>query len=514
MSKIRRDLTGLETAPREPDPLSAFFFALEGLSEMVVITDLEHKIVYVNAACTDLLGYNPEELMGLKANKYFEGIPGNPIDLAGLIAAEASDGFWEGEIFNRRKDGDLITINLKLTPLADSSGQVLGYVGISENITERKLMEEELINARKLESMGTLAGGIAHDFNNILAAILGNVSYARIYAEEGSELYKPLVEAEAACLRAQGLTHQLLTFSRGGKPVKEVIRVGELLKEVTGFATHGSNVSCRFDISRDLWPVEADRGQIDQVISNLVINAVQAMPEGGEIEVRAGNVELKKGAVPSIEGGRFVKVEVADKGVGIPKEYIEKIFDPYFTTKQRGSGLGLASVYSIVRNHSGAIRAVSEPGKGTTFIIYVPASKEEPQEKKMKEDIILGEGRVLLLDDEEMIRKVAARLIEQLGYEVETAVDGEEAVEKYREARESGRPFVAVILDLTVKGGMGGEEALERLKEIDPEVKAIVSSGYSIDSVMADYERAGFAGMIAKPYSLAGISRILSAQMK
>jgi PAS domain S-box-containing protein len=941
LSKLRRDLTGPETTPREPDPLFAFFFALEGLSEMVVVTDLDHKIVYVNAACRDLLGYDPEELMGLKADKYFEGIPGNPPDLAGKIAAEASGGLWEGEIFNRRKDGDLITINLKLTPLADSSGKVLGYVGISENITkrkqaektlraseerfrrlfsesmdvnlvidaatgvileasrteatilgykngclkgkhfnillpsaseisdeellecihvsgsvfesqdilradgtlcpmdmtatiipwgsgksilatlrditerkkaeearalhlcflenmerverairqatdveemmsdvlqatleifeadrawllypcdpdaeswsvpmestrseypgafvlgedipmlpeaaeimrealdkdevitvdsqssaapketdrrfstlsqmymavhpqtgnpwifglhqcsyhrdwtdgekylfreighrigdalsrllalrdlreseakyrrlaenspavvfqfkmtpegavtfpyinetaksfagvtaedvmrdssrlismihpydleefrervvksaesiepyhqifrllkdgkmiwvearsspeamadgsilwdgvfiditERKLMEEEILKARKLESLGTLAGGIAHDFNNILAAILGNVSYARIYAEEGSELYKPLVEAEAACLRAQGLTQQLLTFSRGGKPVKDAIRIGELLKETTEFSLHGSNVSCRFKIARDLWPIEADRGQIGQVINNLIINADQAMPEGGEMEVRAENVEIKKGVMPSLEAGRYVKVEVEDEGVGIPVEHLEKIFDPYFTTKQKGSGLGLASIYSIVINHSGAILAVSEPGKGSTFIFHLPASKEEPKEKKVIEDIISGEGRVLLMDDEDIIRDMAVRLFAKLGYEVETAVDGKEAVEKYREARIAGHPFGVVILDLTVKGGMGGEEALERLKEIDPEVKAIVSSGYSIDSVLSDYQAAGFSGMIAKPYSLSKISRVLRAQMK
>ena len=634
LSKIRRDLTGLEAAPREPDPLSAFFFAMEGLSEMVVITDLAHKIVYVNAACANLLGYNPEELMGMKADKYFEGIPGNPPDLAGMISAAASGGFWQGEIFNRRKDGDLITINLKLTPLADSSGQVLGYVGISENITkrkqaeealreseaqnrailnaqpdlmflqsrdgifldyhasctdtlyvppeqflgkrmqdifpeelstlfldlieqvlatgkmrnheymlpiagqsqyfeirivpcgddkilsiirditDRKRMEKEILKSRKLESLGTLAGGIAHDFNNILTAILGNVSYARVYAEEGSELYKPIVEAEAGCLRARGLTKQLLTFSRGGEPVKKVIRIGELLKESTEFALHGSNVICRFEIALNLWPVEADRGQLDQVISNLVINSDQSLAAGGKMHMRAENVELEKGDLSSLEAGRYVKIEVEDEGVGILAEHLEKIFDPYFTTKQKGSGLGLASAYSIVINHSGALRAVSEPGKGSTFIIYLPASKEEPQEKKVSEDIILGEGRVLLMDDEAEIRQMAARLIGKLGYEVETAADGQEAIEKYRKSRSAGRPFGVVILDLTVKGGMGGEKALDRLKEIDPEVKAIVSSGYSIDSVMSHYRYTGFAGMIAKPYSLSDISRILSAEMK
>ena len=633
LSRIRSHLTGPKTSPRDHDPLSAFFFALEGLREMVVVTDLNHKIVYVNAACEDLLGYDPEELMGLKADKYFEGIPGNPLDLVGKIVAEASGGFWQGEIFNRRKDGGLITINLRMTPLTDSSGQVLGYVGISENITkrkqaeealresearnlailnaqpdlmflqsrdgrfidyhatdidtlfvppgqflgkkledifpeklaaiflnmieqalvtgkikiyeyelsvagqlrsfetrivpcgedkilsiirditERKQMEAELINARKLESLGTLAGGIAHDFNNILAAILGNVSYARIYAEEGSELYKLLVEAEAACLRAQGLTHQLLTFSRGGKPVKDVIRIGEMLRDATKFALHGSNVSCRFQIAKDLWPVEVDRGQIDQVLNNLVINADQAMADGGQLQVRAENVELKQGEVPSLKAGRYVKVEVEDEGGGIPGEHLEKIFDPYFTTKQKGRGLGLASAYSIVKKHSGSIQAVSELGRGTTFIVYFPASKEEPKEKMMGEDVITGEGRVLLMDDEEIIRQMAARLIGKLGYEVVTALDGKEAVEKYKKAQRAGRPFGVVILDLTVKGGMGGEEALERLKGIDPEVKAIVSSGYSSDSVMSDYKAAGFAGMIAKPYSLAKISQVLKTQI-
>ena len=758
LSRIRSHLTGPKTAPRDHDPLSAFFFALEGLSEMVVVTDLNHKIVYVNAACEDLLGYDPEELMGLKADKYFEGIQGNPIDLAGKIAAEASGGFWQGEIYNRRKDGGLITINLKLTPLVNSPGQVLGYVGVSENITkrkqaeealrqsqemfrlvishipqavfwkdrelkylgcnktmceiigidtpkdiigktdydhsatkdqaelyrkcdrqvmdsgrpelhieeqirradgteawvdtnkvpfydtggkimgilgtfediterrraerelresearnrailnaqpdvmfmqsrdgtfldchaadidrlfappqeflgkkmqdifpedftailldlieqvlitgeikiyeyelsiagqaryfetrivpcgedqvlsiirditERKLMEEEIINARKLESLGTLAGGIAHDFNNILAAILGNVSYSRTLVEEGSELYETQVEVEAACLRAQGLTNQLLTFSRGGKPVKEVIRIGALLKEVTEFALHGSSVICRFEIADDLWPVEADRGQLGQVMSNLVINAYQAMADGGEMEVRAGNVELKEGTIPALEAGRYVKIEVADKGVGIPAEHLGKIFDPYFSTKQKGSGLGLATIYSIINKHSGLIRAESNPGVGTTFIFYLSASNEEPKDEGKRDEIIHGEGRLLLMDDEEMVRNMAMSLISKLGYEVVIASDGTQAVEKYREAKLSGKPFAAVILDLTVKGGMGGKKALEKLKEIDPGVKAIVSSGYSIDQVMSDHIGVGFAGMIAKPYSLAKMSRIL-----
>lgn len=758
LSRIRSHLTGPKSAPRDHDPLSAFFFALEGLSEMVVVTDLNHKIVYVNAACEDLLGYDPEELMGLKADKYFEGIQGNPIDLAGKIAAEASGGFWQGEIYNRRKDGGLITINLKLTPLVNSPGQVLGYVGVSENITkrkqaeealrqsqemfrlvishipqavfwkdrelkylgcnktmceiigidtpkdiigktdydhsatkdqaelyrkcdrqvmdsgrpelhieeqirradgteawvdtnkvpfydtggkimgilgtfediterrraerelresearnrailnaqpdvmfmqsrdgtfldchaadidrlfappqeflgkkmqdifpedftailldlieqvlitgeikiyeyelsiagqaryfetrivpcgedqvlsiirditERKLMEEEIINARKLESLGTLAGGIAHDFNNILAAILGNVSYSRTLVEEGSELYETQVEVEAACLRAQGLTNQLLTFSRGGKPVKEVIRIGALLKEVTEFALHGSSVICRFEIADDLWPVEADRGQLGQVMSNLVINAYQAMADGGEMEVRAGNVELKEGTIPALEAGRYVKIEVADKGVGIPAEHLGKIFDPYFSTKQKGSGLGLATIYSIINKHSGLIRAESNPGVGTTFIFYLSASNEEPKDEGKRDEIIHGEGRLLLMDDEEMVRNMAMSLISKLGYEVVIASDGTQAVEKYREAKLSGKPFAAVILDLTVKGGMGGKKALEKLKEIDPGVKAIVSSGYSIDQVMSDHIGVGFAGMIAKPYSLAKMSRIL-----
>ena len=762
LAGICLQLTGPKKAgsePREIDPLSAFFFAMEGLSEMVVITDLSHKIVYVNAACLDLLGYHPEELLGRRAVEYFEGIPGNPSDLAGTIAKEVSGGLWEGEIFNRRKDGELITVKLKLTAMADQTGAILGYVGISENITERtrekealrmsedmlrlvlstipqavfwkdlnlnylgcnkefaeivglaspgeivgktdyglsmtkqdadlyrewdrrvmasavpefhikehlrrsdgteawvetnkvplydgrgeimgilgtfediterqrseealresearnraildaqpdfiftlsrdgtfldchaansdllyrrpeeflgekisdvfpeqfatvimdlisqviatgqirfyeyelrvagqlrsfetrivpygddkilsiirdittrKQMERDLINARKLESLGTLAGGIAHDFNNILAAILGNVSFARLFTDKGSELHNPLVEAEAACLRAQGLTKQLLTFSRGGKPVKSVIRLEELLTDSVKFALHGSNVIPRFQISEDLWSVEADRGQIDQVINNLVINADQAMANGGKLQVRAENVELKQGEVPPLKAGRYVKVEVEDEGVGIPGEDLERIFDPYFTTKQKGSGLGLASAYSIVINHSGAIYALSEPGQGTTFVFFLQASNEEPNAEVESEYVIRGQGRVLLMDDEDTIRKMVAGIIEKLGYEAVPALDGKDAIEKYREAMAAGKPFAAVILDLTVKGGMGGVQTLEKLKEIDPEVKAIVSSGYSLDPVMSDYRQAGFAGMIAKPYSFPQLSQILA----
>ena len=370
-------------------------------------------------------------------------------------------------------------------------------------------MEEELLKLKKLESLGVLAGGIAHDFNNFLTVILGNISYARMAKDERTQAAEALVEAEEACSQAQGLTQQLLTFSRGGEPVKELLQLDKIIKDTTQFALHGSNVNCRFEIEKDLWPVEADKGQLGQVMSNLVINAIQAMAEGGKMEVGAVNVELEEGEIAALPGGRYVKMTVKDRGVGIPEEHLKNIFDPYFTTKQKGSGLGLATVYSIVTKHSGMIRAESEPGAGTTFSLYLPAAKEEPGEEKVIDDVIMGEGTVLLMDDEKQIRKLGVRLLEKLGYQVQAAADGEEAVAKFVEARKTGKPFAAVILDLTVRGRRGGEAALKKLKEIDPGVRAIVSSGYSTDSVMSDHDKYGFSGVIAKPYRVEVLSRVM-----
>jgi signal transduction histidine kinase/ActR/RegA family two-component response regulator len=387
-------------------------------------------------------------------------------------------------------------------------------LSILRDITDRKRMEEEILKTRKIESLGTLAGGIAHDFNNILTAILGNISLAKMFINPEDKPFKRLSEAERASLRAKDLTRQLLTFTKGGEPVKKTASISELLKESAGFALRGSNCRCEFFIPDNLFPVEMDKGQISQVVNNLVINAKEAMQEGGTIEVLAQNIEEEaKQAVP-IPEGKYVKVSIKDYGIGIHEEHISKIFDPYFTTKEKGSGLGLATSYSIIRKHGGHITVESKIGVGTTFTFYLPASRKGVTTKEaIKEAPILGKGMVLVMDDEEMIRDLSVSMLTKLGYEVEVVKDGVEAVESYRKAKESGHPFDVVIMDLTIPGSMGGKEAIKKLLEADSNIKAIVSSGYSNDPIMADYRGYGFSGVIAKPYRIEEISDILNKVM-
>jgi PAS domain S-box-containing protein len=390
-------------------------------------------------------------------------------------------------------------------------------IGIIRDITERKKMEEELIKAKKLESVGILAGGIAHDFNNNLQAILSSIMLAEACTDSKDEISKILEEAKKVVLRSKNLTRQLLTFSKGGEPIITTISVQELIKDSTNLTLSGSNVRCEVDIQDELWSIEADKGQMNQVISNLVINADQAMPEGGIIRLRAENTNVAaKDSLP-IEG-RYIKITIEDYGIGISQENLQKIFDPYFTTKKKGNGLGLAITYSIIKKHGGYITVESEIGVGTTFRIYLPASIQKEIRKRSilskaegaypepvegndgEEKPSKTKGKILLMDDEDMIRFVTGEHLRLLKYEVETVEDGTEAIKLYKKAFKSGKPFDAVVIDLTIPGGMGGEETISKLLEIDPEVKAIVLSGYSNDPVMANYRKYGFRDVLAKPY--------------
>jgi len=398
------------------------------------------------------------------------------------------------------------------TPIIDHNNRIIGVVLVFRDITEKKRMEEELIRAQKLESLGVLAGGLAHDFNNLLTAVLGNVSLAMMYCRPEDKIIARLKEAEKASLRARDLTQQLLTFSKGGAPVKKVTRIADTLKDSAWFAVRGSNVRCDLTVDHDLWLAEIDEGQISQVIHNLIINAYQSMPEGGVIRVSAANAVLgpeNDSSLP-LSAGEYVKISVTDEGHGIPQDFLSKIFDPYFTTKTKGSGLGLATCYSILRNHGGTITVESEVGIGSTFDVYLPASSQKVVEKKQNEGrIIPGTGTVLVMDDEQMLRDVVGELLNTLGYAVGFAADGVETIEAYWKAKEAGRPYDCIVMDLTIPGGMGGKEAIQRLREIDPHVKAIVSSGYSDDPVMADYRRHGFRGVVAKPYDAKELSEVL-----
>lgn len=490
------------------------------IPDIVWTTDCKGNITFISQNIITVYGYTPEEIYKNGYRLWFNRVHSNDIE---NVKKAFKTLFEKGERLDieyqiKGKDGNWIWLHDRAIAVYEKDG-VLTADGIFSDITERKHaeqsqlnLERQVLHVQKLESLGVLAGGIAHDFNNIMTAILGNISCAQTYTEEGSDLYKHLSEAEIACSRANALTRQLLTFSCGGVPIMETVRIGNLLKESIEFALHGSNVNCMLEIEEDLWPINADPGQVSQVLNNLIINADQAMPDGGKVNVRAENADLKKEEIPILQSGRYVKVEVRDRGVGILEKNLIKIFNPYFTTKQKGSGLGLAIVFSIIKNHQGTISVESGVGKGTTFTFYLPASEIDiKKEERKKDKMIPGHGRILLMDDEEHVLNVAGSMLERLGYEVEIATGGKEAVDKYKKAHEAGYPFNAVILDLTVKGGMGGEAALKKLKEIDPSVNAIVSSGYSTDSVMANYRKAGFSGVIAKPYKMKKMSQVLAS---
>jgi signal transduction histidine kinase/ActR/RegA family two-component response regulator len=404
------------------------------------------------------------------------------------------------------------------TPNRDADGQVAGAVWVLRDLTDIARIEHERAKTARLESLGVLAGGLAHDFNNILMGVVGNLSLAQSLARPGdTALLERLTSAAMACNRARGVTNQLLTFSKGGAPVKTSASIHELVTECARFCLSGSPVAPKFDVPGDVWPADVDTGQIGQVVQNLVLNAMQAMmPAGGVLEIGLRNVLVDAGNQPArspVVPGRYVRVTVKDTGKGIPDEHLARIFDPYFTTKEKGSGLGLAISYSIVRAHGGVITVESQPGVGSQFSVYLPASiatVSEPVEVRPKPQAArLAGGRVLLMDDEPMVGEVAQQMLESLGYQVELAMSGGEAIDRFREAEQLGNPFVAVILDLTVPGGMGGAEAVTHIKAIRPDVPVVVTSGYADDPVMARYREYGFDGVLPKPFPIPVLRRAL-----
>ncbi len=426
-----------------------------------------------------------------------------------LITRHGKVENFESRIIDRH--GHTLWLSETSRAVRDEEGRLLYYEGFVSDITARRRLEAELLRASKLEAVGILAGGIAHDFNNILTVVLGNVTLAEMDTATDSSVRRMLHDAKRATLRARDLTQQLLTFAKGGEPVRAAIALPDLLRESAEFAMHGAKSRCEVDAPASLWPANADKGQIGQVVQNLVINAVQAMPEGGLIRIAAANTRLAAGAVSNLPAGDYVKITVADNGTGIAPEHVAKIFDPYFTTKQQGSGLGLATVYSILRKHQGHIEVESQLGRGTTFTLWLPAAQHTeaatPAEPVPEAPL---RARVLFMDDEEPIREMAQVFIQRLGAEFTGAADGAAAIEAYVQARDAGRPFDVVVMDLTVPGGMGGREAMQKLIAIDPQVRAIVSSGYSRDPVLGSYRQHGFCGILPKPYGLDQLRKVLA----
>jgi two-component system, cell cycle sensor histidine kinase and response regulator CckA len=386
---------------------------------------------------------------------------------------------------------------------------------VLDDITEQKRAEEDRLILNKLESTGILAAGIAHDFNNLLTMILLNIELAQTLIPPGEELAHHLEQAKQAGLMAAGLTQQLVTFAAGGAPLRKLTHLSGVIRDSVRLAASGSRLRCDFSLAEDLWPAEVDAGQIGQVIRNLVLNAREAKPERGVISVRAENVVLGPQENPSLPPGDYVRVSVTDWGGGISKEVLPKIFDPYFSTKRRGTqagmGLGLSICHTIIQKHGGAIAVESEPGVGTTFHLHLPASHQLLQKEKASVPVgVLGHRRILVMDDEEVVRRLVRRLLQQMGHEVELVADGQRAVGAYESAKDQGRPFDAVVLDLTIRDGAGGLETIRELLKIDPAVKAIVMSGYASDSAVLEPERYGFKGVLTKPFDRHSLRTVLA----
>ena len=391
-----------------------------------------------------------------------------------------------------------------------------------KGIQPDKREEDELQKIRNLESIAALSGGIAHDYNNLLTVIIGNISLIQSYIEPDDMISHLLDEALEASMTAKSLTQKLITFSRGGAPIMETASIAPVIKSATEFTLSGSNIKCEFSIPDDLWLVHIDKTQIGHVIHNLVMNAREAMLSGGIIKVIAENVNIAD-KTRVLEKANYVKISIIDQGIGISKEILDKIFDPYFSTKdmgtQKGMGLGLSICHSIIKQHNGNIVAESAAETGTTLHFYIPASEEtnvaqKPLKAPEKEKLVLGKGRILVMDDEKMVIKITGHILNRLGYEASFSKDGTQAVKMYKKAMKSGSPFDVVILDLTVRGGMGGKEAIKKLIEIDPKIKAIVSSGYSNSPVMTSYKDYGFIGVIAKPYNINELSKKLNEVLR
>jgi PAS domain S-box-containing protein len=493
---------------------------LRSIEDGVITTDMQGKIIMINTAGENLTGWSSREAIGQPLKSVFD----IAIDLAAQVRAQKSGYRNEAQSILlsmpenatlRSREGTEHVIEQVASPIRDSKNEVAGVVLVFRDITERQRNEAERRKAETLEQLGLLAGGIAHDFNNLLTAIIGNISLASLLLPPDDEMATRLNDAKNASLRARDLAQQLLTFARGGAPIKKTASIGKLIQDTVSFSLRGTHSRSEFSFGADLWPAEIDPGQISQVVANLVVNADQAMPNGGTLLVSCDNFVYASDtapAVPDLLPGDYIRIAIRDEGVGIPEDCLKRIFDPYFTTKPKGNGLGLATTYSIVKNHNGLICVNSQVHFGTTFTLYLPASRhqEMPVEPpRQLNQVISGTGRILIVDDEEAIRALVEFTLERLGYQVTQAGSALEGVEIYRQKLEAGQRFDAVILDLTLPGGMGGKEALKKLIEIDPTVNAIVSSGYAMDATMSRYQDFGFRGVIAKPYEAAELGKIV-----
>ncbi|MEJ2033332.1 MAG: PAS domain S-box protein, partial [Deltaproteobacteria bacterium] len=517
MVGIFRDITERRQAEEELRQNESFVRnILDSVDEGFILVDRSYRILTANRAYCKQVGLSFDQVEGRPCFEVSHKLS-RPCHQEGeecCVSAVFATGLPQ-TTHHRHEDsgGNSVFVEIKAFPLKDASGKVIRAIETVSDVTEKRLLEEERLKVQKLEAIGTLAGGIAHDFNNLLQGVFGYLSLAKAAVHDNKqESMAALEEAEKALHLSVKLTNQLLTFSKGGKPVKKPIDLQPAIDNAVRFALSGSRADCRTIGAEDLWQVEADEGQVTQMLQNIILNAAQAMPDGGQVKITTRNLQSTgHEPVDGVEKGRYVEVAIRDEGMGIDKKTLPRIFDPYFTTKEKGSGLGLATSYSIIRNHGGRITVDSRPGKGTTFFIYLPIS--ETERKTDKPATVAREssraGRFLVMDDEPMVCRVATSLIKKLGHQVQCAATGEEAVAMFKAAMDSENPFDAVILDLTVRGGMGGAKAVRELAAIDPAVKAVVSSGYADNDAMANYRDYGFTAFLNKPYDMNELQDVL-----
>lgn len=491
------------------------FFAvtLKSIGDAVLTTDKDGTLVFINRVGEDVLNVQLQEVKGSHYSSVLtlQDNIGNSFDpFQKVISSKKNFEKPRGSIL-KSKSGQEHQISFKISPIYDRDSQIFGTVMVFQDISHILHLEDERLRKEKLESIGLLAGGIAHDFNNIMTAILNHIIMVKSSMEGDDINLAKLESAQKACLRARRLTQQLLTFSKGGAPIKEATSMAELIEDTIAFTLRGSNVSSSLNIVSGLWPANVDPGQISQVLENLVINSAQAMPSGGKVDIEAKNITLDGNADLPLSAGKYVRIVVRDNGCGIDNDSLKKIFDPYFTTKKTGTGLGLATTYSIIKNHNGHIEVFSETGKGTEFTVYLPAAADSliRGSGTCPEEFEPGKGRILVLDDDDEILEVVREVLDLLGYEAVLVSDGKEVVDEYKRAIDQGSPYDLVIVDLTIPGGMGGLEAVQRIQEVDPQIRAVVSSGYSQDPVMANYREYGFAGVLAKPYTIHELGTLL-----
>ncbi len=485
---------------------------LRSIADGVITTDAQGNVEFLNRHAEEMTGWSQAEAAGRPIREVFRVLDGRTErEFPDPLSERQSDPRAGEQNVLVARDGARRLVEDSVAPIPGGANGEAGAILVFRDVSEKVRKEEELVRWQKLESLGTLAGGIAHEFNNHLAAILGNVSLAKQLLDPGSKAVARLEAAERSSGCASEVAARLLTFSKGGKPVRERISPGEVVRASALLAVRGTSSRCEFELAEDLDAVDADGGQIGQAIGNLVTNAVEAMPGGGTVRIHGTNVSVGAGEMEYVKPGRYVKIEVTDAGVGIPRENLKRIFNPYFTTRENRTGLGLTTAYHILKSHGGNLFVESEPGAGTTVSLYLPASEELlPRAAGKKGDPgTSGNWRVLVMDDEDLVRDMAMGMLAHLGYEARGARDGEEAIRMYKEAAAGGSPFHLVIMDLTVPGGMGGKEACARLMAMCPDARIIVCSGYSSDPVMADHAAHGFLGMLGKPYRIEELKGVL-----